>query len=152
MTKLNWLNYKDFIMDVGNIYKEGETFFMWIKPTGRDNIEKLKTKYYIFNGMWYISTDFTDNPEDYSHGPGFWKSSYRGKFAFDDIELKDEESDKLLPQWVEIGDYFLKISKIQGLRKGKKTIYILNDKEDITVMFQSEYKCSRAYNKLKISL
>ena len=149
MTKLNWLNYQDFIVEVNNIYKDGETFFMWIKPTGRDNIEKLKTKYYIFNGMWYIDTDFTDNPEYYSRGPGFWKSNYRGKCAFDE---KDEESDKLPPQWVEIGDYFLKISKIQGLRKGKKTIYVLNDKEDITVMFQSEYKCSRAYNKLKISL
>ena len=143
MTKLNWLNYKDFLVEVSKRYKDGETFFMWIESTG-GGVKKIKTKYLVCPTS-SINTDFTGNG-DYSRGPGFWELNYNGRFAFDE---EDEESDKLLPQWVEIGDYFLKISEIQGLRKGKKTIYILNDKEDITVMFQSEYKCSRAYNKLK---
>ena len=84
--QLNWLNYEDFIMEVGKKYEDGDEFFMWIEKT-KGGIKKIKAEYFVFsNDTRCITTLLTVNPDNYSREPNFWAFDYKGKFAFDEVK------------------------------------------------------------------
>ena len=84
--QLNWLNYQDFIVEVGKKYEDGDEFFMWIEKT-KGGIKKIKAEYFVFsNDTRCITTLLTVNPDNYSREPNFWEFDYKGKFAFDEVK------------------------------------------------------------------